>query len=307
MLPFGLRSAPKIFTALMDGLEWVLRQRGIEWIWHYLDDFIMIGPPDSTICQQSLNTFLTTCDELNVPLVSHKLVGPSTCLVVLGIEIDTGTGHLRLPTEKLARLKQQLVEWNDRKSCTRRDLESLIGSLNHVCKVVKPGRSFLRRMLDLLHRSSVGTTPRPHHHIRLNREFRSDLQWWRSFVTEWNGISIWKDEQRPISEVTSDASGHWGFGAWSGSEWLQLQWPASAMDLPIAVKELIPVVVAAALWGHQWRNGVVRCHCDNEAVVAVMATRSSKHPHLMHLLRCLFLHRGPLRFRTVLRAHPREV
>ena len=48
MLQFGLRSAPKIFTALMDGLEWVLRQRGVEWIWHYLDNFIMIGPPNIT-------------------------------------------------------------------------------------------------------------------------------------------------------------------------------------------------------------------------------------------------------------------
>ena len=131
---------------------------------------IMIGPPDSTICQQSLNTFLTTCDELNVPLVSHKVEGPSTFLVVLGIEIDMGMGHLRLPSEKLARLRQQLMEWNNRKSCMRKDLESLISCRNHACKVVKPRRSFPGCMLDLLHRSSVGTTPRPQNHIQLNRE-----------------------------------------------------------------------------------------------------------------------------------------
>ena len=28
-LPFGLRSAPLIFTALADGLQWILQQRGI--------------------------------------------------------------------------------------------------------------------------------------------------------------------------------------------------------------------------------------------------------------------------------------
>ena len=38
MLPFGLCSAPKIFTAVADGLEWILRQRGIRHIDHYLDD-----------------------------------------------------------------------------------------------------------------------------------------------------------------------------------------------------------------------------------------------------------------------------
>ena len=38
-----------------------------------------------------------------------------------------------------------------RQSCTRKELESLIGLLNHACKVLSAGRSFLRRMLDLLH------------------------------------------------------------------------------------------------------------------------------------------------------------
>ena len=40
-----------------------------------------------------------------------------------------------------------LLDWNDRKACRRRVLESLIGLLQHACKVVKPGRSFLRRMI----------------------------------------------------------------------------------------------------------------------------------------------------------------
>ena len=38
-LPFGLRSAPKIFTAIVDAAEWIVRQQGVEFILHYLDDF----------------------------------------------------------------------------------------------------------------------------------------------------------------------------------------------------------------------------------------------------------------------------
>ena len=37
-LPFGLRSAPKIFSAVADALSWVLHQLGIEHHLHYLDD-----------------------------------------------------------------------------------------------------------------------------------------------------------------------------------------------------------------------------------------------------------------------------
>ena len=42
MLPFGLRSAPKIFSAIADTLQWILIQQGIKHILHYLDDFILV-------------------------------------------------------------------------------------------------------------------------------------------------------------------------------------------------------------------------------------------------------------------------
>ena len=46
-LPFGLRSAPKIFTALADAAEWMVRQEGVDFIIHYLDDFLLMGSPGS--------------------------------------------------------------------------------------------------------------------------------------------------------------------------------------------------------------------------------------------------------------------
>ena len=41
MLPFGLWSAPKIFNAVADALQWLLERQGVEGADHYLDDFIM--------------------------------------------------------------------------------------------------------------------------------------------------------------------------------------------------------------------------------------------------------------------------
>ena len=58
MLPFGLCSAPKIFTAVADGLEWIARQKGIAYTEHYLDDFVILGPPQSRACQRDLDTLL---------------------------------------------------------------------------------------------------------------------------------------------------------------------------------------------------------------------------------------------------------
>ena len=42
-LPFGLRSAPLLFTVLADILQWVATQRGATWVRHYIDDFVTVG------------------------------------------------------------------------------------------------------------------------------------------------------------------------------------------------------------------------------------------------------------------------
>lgn len=41
-LPFGLRSAPKIFSAVADALQFILLNKGITHSLHYLDDYILV-------------------------------------------------------------------------------------------------------------------------------------------------------------------------------------------------------------------------------------------------------------------------
>ena len=283
MLPFGLRSAPKIFNALADALEWIVGKRNVKLIFHYLDDFAVIGPPDSPACQQALDTLEQVCKELGVPLAPEKKDGPSTLIVFLGILIDTIKQELSLPGDKLRRLLEMVVQWEHKKACTRRELESLIGTLHHACIVIPAGRSFMRRAISLL-----SVARKRHHHIRLNREMRSDLMWWKVFASTWNGSSLIVHNNSDEAHVTSDASGSWGCGAWHGSKWFQLPWEQSMSPLHIAAKELIPIIVAAAIWGQEWKGKRVISHCDNMAVVAVINSRYSKDEYLMHMLRCLF-------------------
>ena len=60
-LPFGLRSAPKIFTALADALGWIFTQHGVRDVIHYLDDFLIVGDPGSSECSVALNVALELC------------------------------------------------------------------------------------------------------------------------------------------------------------------------------------------------------------------------------------------------------
>ncbi len=100
-LSFGLRSAPKIFNSIADALEWIARARGAKLIHHYLDDFIVVGAPATSECARSLEILLDACRELGTPVASHKCTGPTSCLVFLGILIDTVKMEISLPKEKL--------------------------------------------------------------------------------------------------------------------------------------------------------------------------------------------------------------
>ena len=104
-LPFGLCSAPKIFNALADAIEWVLCTGGVKYVRHYLDDFILLGPPGTNQCTRDVERVLDTFHDLGLPVAENKLVGPSTCLTFLGIEIDTVQMKLRLLEDKLERVK----------------------------------------------------------------------------------------------------------------------------------------------------------------------------------------------------------
>ena len=150
-LPFGLCSAPYIFNSLAGMVEWIILNRyNVADLMHYLDNFLMACPAGSNQCAQNLQTSLAVCQSLGLLLHPGKCIGPVTRLVVLGIELDSIEQSTHLPAEKLANLQELIQSWRSRRWCTRRHLESLIGHLHHAAKVVWPGHTFLRHMIDLL-------------------------------------------------------------------------------------------------------------------------------------------------------------
>ena len=154
-LPFGLRSAPKLFSALTDAMMWVLQDRGVHRALHYLDDFLVLGPPGQSSCAEALSITLTLCEELGFPVAEDKTAGPTTVITFLGIEIDTLQQQVRLPQDKLCRLTSTIASWmshteqpTPRSSVKKRDLLSLLGLLQHAATVVRPGRAFLRSLIN---------------------------------------------------------------------------------------------------------------------------------------------------------------
>ena len=129
-LPFGLRSAPLMFSSFADLLEWILKHNyEVQFLLHYLDDFHTLGPLDSPVCQQNLDICVLQFSEGGIPLHPDRLQGPSMCLTVLGTELDSLTFRACLSQEKFDHIAALLDTWSSKQHCTRRELESFIGDL----------------------------------------------------------------------------------------------------------------------------------------------------------------------------------
>ena len=89
------------------------------------------------------------CSETGLPVEPEKDEGPATKISVLGVKLDTIDMPVCLPSGQLNLLKGELARWRRKKVCRKRELMSLIGSLSYACKVVRAGRTFLRRLIEL--------------------------------------------------------------------------------------------------------------------------------------------------------------
>ena len=285
-IPFGLRSAPKLFNILADLLSWTAQDAGVSYLIHYLDDYLTMGPPQSQVCQRNVDIFTSLCKDLGVPLATDKLEGPTTSLSFLGIILDTCRMEIRLPTDKLSRMQGMLKAWLSRKKATKRDILSLVGTLQHATKVVRPGKTFVSRMY-----LTAAKLKKMHFITRLNKAFRSDLFWWHIFLQSWNGFSILRHPillRSPDFIAQTDASGVWGCAAVLGTQWLQWQWPSEWSSVGIMAKELVPIIFTCVTWGTMLRHHHINFQCDNEGLVAAINKGSSKDTLVMHLLRSLW-------------------
>lgn len=283
-LAFGLRSSPKLFDMYAQGLEYIFYKNGVSHVYHYLDDNFTISSDYST-CKNNISIMVNVCNELGFEIQPKKLVYPSQCVEVLGIVIDTKLMQLRISGERLKCINEELLLWSGKKSCTKRQLLSLIGKLQFICKVVRHGRTFVRRLIHLSKKLK-----HLHHKIRLTVSAQKDVNWWLYFMHNFHGIGLFYEQEWIHSDkmhLWTDASDH-GYGCVFENQYIYEKFDNGLTKRPIAWRELYAIVVAAATWGHHLARKRIIFNCDNEAIVYCIKSGVSKDSELMTLLRKLF-------------------
>ena len=154
-------------------MQWVVETRcSLYSIDHYLDDFILVGKKFSNDCSTLMNTFMNVCDELGVPIAENKTVGPSNIITFLGFIIDTVLMMVRIPEEKLQKLRNLLQPLLYKKKVSLKDLESLTGLMAYYSRAIPSSRAFIRRFYDLIAAVNI---KKPHYMVRINQEVKADV------------------------------------------------------------------------------------------------------------------------------------
>ena len=277
-LPFGFKHGSKIFQRTSDAIRYIMAKQNHDII-NYIDDLIGFGLPSTVY--NSFNYLCHLLQELGLTISDKKLVSPSTLVTCLGVQIDTVHGTISVPPEKLQKIVQMCLNWEEKTQVRKRDLQSLLGSLMHVTKCVKSSRPFLNRMLQNL-RDAKDTDV-----ITLDAEFYKDLSWFKTFLPLFNGVCLYS---HPLVQgtVQIDASLQGLGGRWGDSVY-KLAIPMNMDNLGIVQLEMLNVYLALRLWAPNWAGKRVRLECDNQAVVAVMKAGKTRDKVLAAYARNIFM------------------
>ena len=286
-LPMGASSSCYIFERFSTSLHWIFSQFLTKVrVVHVLDDFLFVGANKRDV-SFALSVFLDMCVNIGVPIAHEKTMGPAQILPFLGIQLNTVDMSASLPVDKISKILYMIHEFLHQKSVTLKRMQSMCGLLNFASGVIVPARAFTRRLYDLC----IGV-PQPYYKIKLTKAVKQDLRVWLQFLLNHNRKTFLLDFywiSNPKLDLYTDSASTIGYGAVFGSKWLQGLWHPECLRLNIALLELYPICVAMHIWASELKNKCITLHSDNQAVVAIINSNTSKDPMIMILVRKLVL------------------
>ena len=302
-LSFGLRCAPFIFTQLSDFVVRTMDRLGFYNVISYIDDFIVVEPTRER-CVQAQAVLFELLGSLGFEVSWSKCAAPATRVRYLGIDFDSMDMTLSLPKDKLDKLFCELKFFEGRTRTTKRQVQRLCGILAHASKVIRGGRVFSRRIIDMLKDLPPGN-PR----VRITEDFLLDLEWWRQFSVDFNGKAhLIHNNFGQGPELFTDACLK-GYGfAWG------CQWQAGAfetncipIDIPyvdtthnhwlnvpicddVSIKylELVAIFLAVQRFANVWRDQHVLCYTDNTQAMSAVNRGTSVSKDSMCVIRQIF-------------------
>ena len=225
-------------------------------------------------------------------------------MVFLGFLIDTVNRRVLIPCEKLARglnMINFVPDIYDSKKAPQRkitvhQLQSICGFLNFLGRIIVPGRAFTRRLYAPLRLPPEQL--KPHFHIRVTKEIKSDLTMWKTFLMNqmaychpFADFSNKTDAEDISFAMDASKNSKLGFGGHCGPHWIQECWGPFIKNCNPSIQylELFALTAGILAWMHEFPNRTIIVHTDNRSMKS-MVNKTSGCKNCMVLIWKLVLH-----------------
>ena len=213
----------------------------------YIDDMIQLQVNQGDrLLRSAANSVRVNYEALGLPgqdgqgpLGLKKFGAWSSIGTLLGICVDLNKMLFSLPQSKLEKLRRILFDQfpRVRTTATLKEIQSLVGTCRSYAFCIRPGRYFLRRMINVTI-GKGGEGKHSHRTINLDEEFHRDMDWWRDIYLHHEkdpdsySLPIWAHVKvRPDLVVIGDSSGHAGGGVVLGLDiWFRYDWPEEVVQ-----------------------------------------------------------------------------
>lgn len=280
-LPFGTRVSSLYLQQLADFIVGVIQSRGIRSLM-YLDDLFVILPQDQN-AQSSFAQVLAIIRSLGLPINYGKLIAPSTQAVWLGVTFVFYKNNISIPPIKVQQLLQLIAKYDCCQYVPVKEIQSLIGRIAHVAKVVQAARIFLNSLLHQLRQSDYNT-------VYINHSVLSDLRWFTHYFAKYNATSLLPFSQPPYV-IQADSSLTAG-GAFSPTHWYTYKYPHQlASGHGICQLEAINYLIAVWTFvGESCCGQPIELVCDNAGAIAALSSGRAVDGVLAAVSRAIWYH-----------------
>ena len=276
-LPFGLSTAPFVFTWMLRPFLRLLRARGIR-IHAYLDDWVIHHPVQTTL-ESHVQQVLRWAAHLGLIVNQAKSqLTPSQHFVYLGIELDLAAQLVQPPPDKCLALQQLIRQLSARPSSARR-WATLLGRLNFVSQFVPLGRLHLRPLQR--HLAFAWDQDWKTSHLQLipvPQALLPHLQWWGNLDNLRLGVQI--APPPPTATLFTDASND-GWGAHLLGEVAHGRWTPSELPPHINCLEMLAISRAVQAFEPRIRGSSILIASDNTTVLAYLRKQGGTVSHLL--------------------------
>ena len=202
-LPFGLSSAPWVFTKNLKPVIALLQEPGV-WLIAYIDNILILVESREELESHTVALiYLLGC----MGYIINSITNPAQTLEFLGLIVDTLSMELRLPLNKLKKIRAESRKLAREQTTPARSLARLLGKMNATTPVIPPAPLFCRHLQMSLTRALEEGSQSYETLVTLSLEGREELMWWDNHMSKWNGKSLVKTEIDIV--IDSDASLIW--------------------------------------------------------------------------------------------------